>query len=69
MPAVEEVLKTGMIDPAKIGLTGHSWGAYQTTFVIIQTDIFNAAVAGAPLTNRYVQLRLLELRQQRRPDL
>jgi len=51
VPAVEEVLKTGMIDPAKIGLTGHSWGAYQTTFVITQTDIFNAAVAGAPLTN------------------
>ncbi|MFX8660867.1 hypothetical protein ABTM16_19580, partial [Acinetobacter baumannii] len=30
-PAVNEVLKTGMIDENKIGLMGHSWGAYQTS--------------------------------------
>ncbi|MDR9419903.1 alpha/beta hydrolase family protein [Gracilimonas sp.] len=51
VPAVETVLETGMIDEDKIGLTGHSWGAYQTAFIITQTDIFNSAVAGAPLTN------------------
>ncbi|HUS86174.1 MAG TPA: prolyl oligopeptidase family serine peptidase [Bacteroidales bacterium] len=49
VPAVEEVLKTGMIDKDKIGLMGHSWGAYQTSFIITQTDLFSAAVAGAPL--------------------
>jgi dipeptidyl aminopeptidase/acylaminoacyl peptidase len=51
VPAVEEVIKTGMIDTDRIGLMGHSWGAYQTSFIISQTDIFKAAVAGAPLTN------------------
>lgn len=51
VPAVKEVLKTGMIDPAKLGLMGHSWGAYQTSFLITQTDIFKAACAGAPLTD------------------
>jgi dipeptidyl aminopeptidase/acylaminoacyl peptidase len=51
VPAVEAVLKTGMIDRNKVGLMGHSWGAYQTSFIISQTDIFKAAVAGAPLTN------------------
>ncbi len=51
VPAVEEVLASGMIDEEKIGLTGHSWGAYQTSFVVSQTDLFAAAVAGAPLTN------------------
>ncbi|MDQ6757104.1 MAG: prolyl oligopeptidase family serine peptidase [Bacteroidota bacterium] len=51
VPAVEEVLKTGMIDKDKLGLMGHSWGAYQTTFIITQTNLFKAAVAGAPLTN------------------
>ena len=34
-----------------VGLTGHSWGGYQTSFLVTQTDIFAAAVAGAPLTN------------------
>jgi len=51
VPAVEKVIETGMINEDQIGLTGHSWGAYQTTFIITQTDLFNSAVAGAPLTN------------------
>lgn len=51
VPAVQKVLETGMIDEDRVGLTGHSWGAYQTAFIITQTDIFNSAVAGAPLTN------------------
>lgn len=51
VPAVEEVLKTGMIDENKVGLMGHSWGAYQTSFIITQTNLFKAAIAGAPLTD------------------
>jgi len=51
VPAVKEVLKTGMIDKDKVGLMGHSWGAYQTAFLVTQTDIFKAASAGAPLTD------------------
>ncbi|WP_340106171.1 alpha/beta hydrolase family protein [Rhodohalobacter sp. 8-1] len=51
VPAVEKVLESGMIDEEKLGLTGHSWGAYQTSFIITQTNMFNSAVAGAPLTN------------------
>jgi dipeptidyl aminopeptidase/acylaminoacyl peptidase len=51
VPAVERVLATGMVDREAIGLVGHSWGAYQTAFAITQTDLFSAAVAGAPLTN------------------
>lgn len=51
IPAVEQVLKTGMIDKNKVGLMGHSWGAYQTSFLITQTDLFKAACAGAPLTD------------------
>lgn len=51
IPAVNEVISTGMIDEKRIGLMGHSWGAYQTAFIITATDIFSAAVAGAPLTD------------------
>ncbi|MCZ6837458.1 MAG: prolyl oligopeptidase family serine peptidase [Planctomycetota bacterium] len=51
IPAVEAMIETGMIDKDKIGLVGHSWGAYQTAFIVTQTDLFAAGVAGAPLTN------------------
>lgn len=51
VPAVREVLSRGMVDPDRVGLMGHSWGAYQTAFIVTQTDLFAAGVAGAPLTN------------------
>lgn len=51
-PAVDAALKAQPdIDAAHVGLMGHSWGAYQTTFVITQSKKFAAAVAGAPLTD------------------
>jgi dipeptidyl aminopeptidase/acylaminoacyl peptidase len=50
-PALDAVLATGLIDPERMGLIGHSWGGYQTTFFVTQDDRFAAAVAGAPLTN------------------
>jgi dipeptidyl aminopeptidase/acylaminoacyl peptidase len=53
VPAVKAAVATGMIDEQKVGLIGHSWGGYQTAFVPTQTDIFAAAVAGAPLTELY----------------
>jgi dipeptidyl aminopeptidase/acylaminoacyl peptidase len=51
VPAVKAAIATGIVDPRHIGITGHSWGGYQTAFLITQTDIFAAAVAGAPLTD------------------
>ena len=51
VPAVKKVLEGGKVDPKKVGLVGHSWGAYQTAFLVTQTDLFAAGAAGAPLTN------------------
>jgi dipeptidyl aminopeptidase/acylaminoacyl peptidase len=51
LPALDAALATGMIDAERVGIAGHSWGAYQTAFAITQTDRFAAAVAGAPLTD------------------
>lgn len=51
VPAVRKVLEDGKVDPERVGLFGHSWGAYQTAFIVTQTDLFAAGVAGAPLTN------------------
>ena len=49
--AVAAVADLGVIDPARVGLVGHSWVGYETAFVATNTDIFAAAVAGAPLTD------------------
>ncbi len=51
VPAVQAAIATGIVDPAHVGLHGHSWGGYQTAFLVTQTHIFAAAVAGAPLTD------------------
>jgi dipeptidyl aminopeptidase/acylaminoacyl peptidase len=51
VPAVRAAIATGIVDPKHVGITGHSWGGYQTSHLITQTDIFAAAVAGAPLTD------------------
>lgn len=51
LPAVKKALQSGIIDENRMGLHGHSWGGYQTSFLITQTNMFKAAAAGAPLTN------------------
>ena len=51
IPAVKAAIATGMIDEKNVGLWGHSWGGYQTAFLVTQTNIFKAAIAGAPLTD------------------
>ena len=51
VPAVKAAIATGIVDAARVGIQGHSWGGYQTAFLVTQTDIFHAAVAGAPLTD------------------
>ena len=51
LPAVKAAIETGIVDKDRIGIQGHSWGGYQTAFLITQTDMFKAAVAGAPLTD------------------
>jgi dienelactone hydrolase len=51
VPGVQKLIAEGIADPKAIGLHGHSWGGYQTAFIITQTDLFAAAIAGAPVAN------------------
>ncbi len=51
-PAVAAALaQAPSVDEERVGLIGHSWGGYQTTYFVTQDDLFASAVAGAPLTN------------------
>lgn len=45
------LLDRGFVDPARIGLQGQSWGGYQIAHIITRTDMFAAAMAGAPVSN------------------
>lgn len=51
VPAVKAAIASGVVDGDNVAIHGHSWGGYQTSFLITQTNIFKAAAAGAPLTN------------------
>ncbi|MEN6559647.1 MAG: prolyl oligopeptidase family serine peptidase [Acidobacteriota bacterium] len=51
VPAVEKVLGMGFIDPKRIGIQGHSWGGYEISYMITQTDLFAAVEAGASVVN------------------
>ena len=43
--------KYDFIDSKKLGIQGQSWGGYQVSYVITQTDMFAAASAGATVAN------------------
>ncbi len=51
VPGVKKLIREGIADPDAIGLHGHSWSGYMTAYVVTQTDLFRAAIAGAPVSN------------------
>jgi len=51
VPGVQHLIARGYVDPKRLGLQGQSWGGYQTAYMITQTHMFSAAMAGAPVAN------------------
>lgn len=51
VPGVIDLIKKGFVDEKNIGLQGQSWGGYQTAYLITQTNMFKAGMAGAPVVN------------------
>lgn len=49
--AAKAAIAKESIDSARIGLIGHSYGGYETDFIITKTNLFAAAVAGAAITD------------------
>ena len=51
VPGVQHVIGKGFINPKAVGTQGHSWGGYQTAYLVTRTNIFAAAESGAPVSN------------------
>jgi dipeptidyl aminopeptidase/acylaminoacyl peptidase len=51
VPGVLKLIEAGLVEPKGVGLIGHSWSGYQAAYMITQTDLFSAAIAGAPVGN------------------
>lgn len=51
MSGTLELMKRPYVDASNMGLQGQSWGGYQTAFMVTQTGMFKAAMAGAPVSN------------------
>ena len=45
------LIEQGIAHPGKIGLQGHSWSGFQTSYLVTKTDIFACANIGAPITD------------------
>jgi len=44
LPGVNQLIDTGIADPDRLGVAGHSYGGYTTLALIVQTKRFKAAV-------------------------
>jgi dipeptidyl aminopeptidase/acylaminoacyl peptidase len=51
VPGVQMLINKGFVKEDGIGIQGQSWGGYQTAYVITQSNLFRAAMAGAPVAN------------------
>lgn len=51
VPGVQKIIDMGIADPKAIGIHGHSWSGYQAAHMVTMTDMFAAAVVGAPVGN------------------
>lgn len=51
LPGVQSIITRGYVDPKRIGILGHSWGGYETAYLITRTNMFKCAVAGAAVSN------------------
>jgi dipeptidyl aminopeptidase/acylaminoacyl peptidase len=53
LAALDASLKEGYADPARVGIAGHSWAAYQINYLITKTHRFRAVEAGAAVDDMF----------------
>jgi dipeptidyl-peptidase-4 len=45
------LIDRGVADPQRIGITGHSYGGYMTSYAMTRSTMFACGIAGAPVTD------------------
>jgi len=51
LAAVDALVAAGIADPARLAVSGYSYGGFMTAWTITHTDRFKSAVVGAPVVN------------------
>ncbi|MBD1397202.1 S9 family peptidase [Pontibacter sp. JH31] len=51
IPGVQSLVAQGFVDDKNMALQGQSWGGYQIAYMVTRTNLFKAAMAGAPVSN------------------
>jgi len=51
MSGTLEMTKLPYVDASRMGIQGQSWGGYEVAYLVTQTGLFKAAMAGAPVSN------------------
>jgi dipeptidyl aminopeptidase/acylaminoacyl peptidase len=50
--AIDKAAEMGVIDPARVGVGGHSYGAFMTANLLAHSDLFRAGIARSGAYNR-----------------
>ena len=45
------LINQGFVNATKVGMQGHSWGGYQSAYIVTKTNLFKCAESGAPVSN------------------
>ena len=48
---VNYLISNGITEKGKIGIQGHSFGGYETSFLLTKTDVFSCAIVGSGVSN------------------
>src|SRR3989442_11804646 len=60
MDGIAALVRLGVVDTTRIGLSGWSYGGYMTTWLIGHYHVWKAAVAGAAVTNLVDQYNMAD---------
>jgi len=48
---IEHLIAKGITEKGKIGIQGHSFGGYETSFLLTKSDVFSCAIVGSGVSN------------------